>query len=661
VHPDLLGGVRLAVKQALETKAVSRQEGTRIDEEGHGHHVTIEVIPFRVPPERESFFHVLFQAREPSVQGAKEAPPTAGATTERKRVERERGYVERQETLEALIEDKEAANEALQTANEEIQTANEEIQTTNEEMQSTNEELETAKEELQSTNEQLNNRNAELTHLNNDFINLFRGIDIPILMLGKDLRLRHSSPQAASLFHLKKGDPGRHVHTLNLGIPGVSKLAAQVLASQERLETEIELGKGHHYSLRIQPYLTTENDAEGVVIFLIDIDQIKRAEEVMNQLNHTLEIRARQQEAVSKLSRQALEGRSLKMLLEDVVRLVPQLLGVKHTLVLEAVPEKKTFILRHDAGWKDGYVGRAEYPVERDTPAGLALLSLAPVIVEDIRTDTRFRDPPLRREHGIVSGIRVVIPGQPLPYGILGACSTKPTRFSGEDVNFLQALANIVATSIEHRKLEKDLLAASSAEQRRIGHDLHDGLGQQLAGIKFVAELAARKMPPNVAIKKEMKQITKAIHEAILQTRLLARGLSPVDVESGGLMAAFKELAENTERLFHIACQFECPQSILIHDNTVATQLYRVAQEAILNAVKHGHATRVKVSLAKSGALTTLTILDNGRGISAEAQVHQGMGLRIMHYRARTIGAKLTVKPAPKKGTKVVCAFKDSL
>jgi signal transduction histidine kinase len=86
-----------------------------------------------------------------------------------------------------------------------------------------------------------------------------------------------------------------------------------------------------------------------------------------------------------------------------------------------------------------------------------------------------------------------------------------------------------------------------------------------------------------------------------------------------------------------------------------------VVQEAILNAVKHGHATRVKVSLAKSGATNTLTILDNGRGISTEEQAHQGMGLRIMHYRARTIGAKLTVAPAPKKGTKVVCAFKNSL
>jgi signal transduction histidine kinase len=283
------------------------------------------------------------------------------------------------------------------------------------------------------------------------------------------------------------------------------------------------------------------------------------------------------------------------------------------------------------------------------------------VTFEDIRTDARFRVPNLHREHRIVSGISVVIPGQPLPYGILGACSTKPARFSDQDVNFLQALANIVATSIEHRKLEDDLLAVSSAEQRRIGHDLHDGLGQQLAGIKFVAELAAKKMSPKVEISKEMKQISTAIREAILQTRMLARGLSPVDVESGGLMAALKELAENTERLFRISCRFECPQPILIHDNTVATHLYRLAQEAIQNAVRHGHATRVKVLLAKSGATTTLSIQDNGRGISTGAKVPQGMGLRIMQYRARSIDGKLTVKPAPLKGTKVVCTFKNSL
>jgi signal transduction histidine kinase len=619
------------------------------------------LVDFTLPPGFERFFHVLFQMREPAPRRTEKAKPGAKALTEHERTEREKGFVERQETLEALIEDKETANEALQTANEEIQSANEEVQAVNEEMQSTNEELETEKEELQSTNEELNNQNAELMRLNNDFTNLFQGIDIPILMLGRDLRLRHSSPQAEALFSLKASDSGRHLKILNLGIPGVGKLAARVLRSREKLEIEIEHGSGHHYSLRIQPYLTMENGADGVVIFLVNIDQIKQAEEVMRQLNGTLELRARQQDAVAKLSRQALEGQSRKTLLEEIVRLIPQLLGVKYALVLEAVPKKKTFVLRHGAGWKEGYVGHIEKPVERGTPAGLALLSNSPVTFEDIRTDARFRASWLHQEHGIVSGITVVIPGQPVPFGILGACATKPTRFSGEDVNFLQALANIVATSIEHRKLEADLLEVSGAEQRRMGHDLHDGLGQQLAGIKFIAELAAKKMSPKVDIKKEMKQITEAIHEAILQTRMLARGLSPVDVESGGLMAALKELTEITERIFRIACRFECPQPILVYDNTVATHLYRVAQEAIQNAVKHGHPTRVKVSLAKSGANTTLTILDNGLGIGAGIKVPQGMGLRIMHYRARTIGGILTVQPAPRKGTKVVCTFKNTL
>ena len=168
-------------------------------------------------------------------------------------------------------------------------------------------------------------------------------------------------------------------------------------------------------------------------------------------------------------------------------------------------------------------------------------------------------------------------------------------------------------------------------------------------------------MSPKVDIKREMKQISEGIHEAILQTRMLARGLSPVDVEAGGLMTALKELAENTERLFRISCRFECPRPILVHDNTVATHLYRIVQEAIQNAVKHGHAYRVKVSLAKSGPTTTLSIHDNGLGIGSGTKVPQGMGLRIMHYRARTIGGKLTVRPSPRKGTDVVCAFKNSL
>jgi two-component system CheB/CheR fusion protein len=661
VHPDLLGAVRTAVKHAIETKAASKGESKRFDEDGDVHNVTIEVIPFRAPPGREFFYHVLFQTTEPSTRRTKEVRSTAEATTETRRfTARERGFIERQETLQALIEDKEAANEALQAANEEVQTANEEIQAVNEELQSSNEELETAKEEMQSSNEELNNQNAELKRLNNDFANLFQGIDIPILMLGGDLRLRHSSPQAEKLFHLKKSDPGRHIQALHLAIPNVSNLAARVLRSQERIEQEIELGSGHHYSLRIQPYLTTESGADGVVIFLVDTDRIKQAEEAMRQLNHTLEIRARQQEAVAKLSRQALEGENRKTLLEDIVRLIPQLLNVNHAMVLEAIPKKKTFIMRHGAGWKDGYVGHAEHLMERGTPAGLALLSLEPVVFEDIRTDTRFHVPRTHQEHGIVSGVNVVIPGNPVPFGVLGAYSTKPSRFSSEDVNFLQALANIVATAIEHHKLEEDLLAISSAEQRRIGHDLHDGLGQQLAGIKFMAELAAKRMSPTVNINKEMKEIAKAIREAILQTRMLARGLSPVDVEPSGLMAALEDLVDSTRKLFRISCRLECPEPILVHNNTVATQLFRIVQEAIQNAVKHGRATRVIVSLAKSGATITLTILDNGSGISTAPKFAHGMGLRIMHYRARAIGGKLTIKSAPRKGTKVVCIFKNN-
>ncbi len=655
VHPDLLGGVRLAVKQAMETKTVAVRESTLFDRNGNAQPVSIEVIPFRAPPGREFFFHVLFQVREqrpaksrPKIDAKKGAPGN----------EREKSYLERQETLEALVEDKEAANEALQTANEEIQTASEEIQAVNEELQSSNEELETAKEELQSSNEELNNQNAELKRLNTDLTNLFLGIDIPVLMFGRDLRLRQWSPQAEALFNLKKNEEGRLVGALNLNIENVGKLASRVIHSQQRFEHEIVGADGHHYSLRIQPYLTTENTTDGVVLLLINIDQIKQAEEMMSQLNHALDLHGRRQEALSKLSRHVLEGRSVRKLLEDIVSLIPRLLEVQHAMVLEAVPKRKTLLLRHGVGWRDGYVGHAEVPAGRHSPEGLALISPEPVIIEDVHRDRRFRVSKWQREHHIVSGIHVVIPGHPIPFGILGACSAKPGHFSSEDVSFLQALANIVASAIERRKQEEDLLAVSSAEQQRIGRDLHDGLGQQLAGIKFVAELAARKVSPKVSIQKELEQITRAIHQAILQTRMLARGLSPVEMEPGGLITGLRELTENAENLFRITCRFQCPNSIQIRDNAVANHLYRLVQEAIQNAVKHGHASYVKVSLSKSGSSIVLTVADNGVGLPPGAKNSGGMGLRIMHYRARTIGGKLTVVPGPKKGTKVLCTFK---
>ena len=141
------------------------------------------------------------------------------------------------------------------------------------------------------------------------------------------------------------------------------------------------------------------------------------------------------------------------------------------------------------------------------------------------------------------------------------------------------------------------------------------------------------------------------------QARALARGLSPVELETNGLMAALQELAASTEKLFNIACIFHCAPPVLMADNVRATHLYRIAQEAIHNAIKHGRASRIVISLASTGRDMSLSITDNGSGFPANPESSKGMGLRSMRYRAGSIGGMLEIQPVEPQGTRVTCRF----
>jgi signal transduction histidine kinase len=371
-----------------------------------------------------------------------------------------------------------------------------------------------------------------------------------------------------------------------------------------------------------------------------------------------LETRARQQNAVAQLSQRALEGRDLAALLKDAVELIPQVLEVEYCSVIELLLDGNALFLRAGAGWKEGYVGHAKSIAGRESPAGFALSSNSPVVSEDLAAETRFRKPPLLLDHGVVSAVTVIIHGRGKPYGALGAYTVKRRKFINDDVHFLQSVANVLAAVIDRRQLEEELLAISNREQRRIGQDLHDGLCQQLVGIEFRNSVLVQRLAKEEEAKTEAMRIGELIRDVTRQARLLAKGLSPVQLECDGLMSALQELTSNASKLFNVSCAFECPQPVLVADNTVATHLYRIVQEAISNAVKHGQARFIIVSLIGSADQSTLRIWNNGAEFPARASAEGGLGLRIMQYRAEMIGAILKISSAIGKGTTVECTFK---
>jgi signal transduction histidine kinase len=230
--------------------------------------------------------------------------------------------------------------------------------------------------------------------------------------------------------------------------------------------------------------------------------------------------------------------------------------------------------------------------------------------------------------------------------------------FLVEERKLINGVAEALKGYWERRRLEAEILEISEREQRRIGQDLHDGLTQHLRGIVYLHhvlhERFVRKSAPEAA---DSARITQLLDQAVDQARSLARGLFPVQLAATGLMQALSALAVTVKGIYGISCRFVCPKSVLIHDNPTATHLYRIAQESVQNAVRHGKATRVVVGLSATDGAVTLCVKDNGQGFPQVLPETRGMGLEIMKYRARTIGGQLSLKPDARKGTVLTCVL----
>ncbi len=210
----------------------------------------------------------------------------------------------------------------------------------------------------------------------------------------------------------------------------------------------------------------------------------------------------------------------------------------------------------------------------------------------------------------------------------------------------------------ERKRLEKTILGISEREQRRIGQDLHDGLGQHLTGIAFMSKVLEEKLSEeSIAESKDAAKIVQLVNDAIRKTKELSRGLLPVVSEAHGLMLALKQRAVEIEDLFQIRCRFACEQPVPVGDVNVATHLYHIAQEAVNNAIRHGKAREIEIRLSSSGDTGELAIVDDGVGLPTPPSSQPGVGLSIMNYRAVMVGGSLKVQPNPERGVAVTCKF----
>ena len=230
-------------------------------------------------------------------------------------------------------------------------------------------------------------------------------------------------------------------------------------------------------------------------------------------------------------------------------------------------------------------------------------------------------------------------------------------RVAERTAELVAANEKLTAQMEERTRLENTLLEITEQEQRRLGQDLHDGLCQSLTGLAFMArsltkKLEAQDLGGHAA---EAARLAELIHQSVEESRDIAKGLHPVVMDAEGLVSALHELAARSTG--SISCRLRCEQKVTITDNGVALHLYRIAQEAVTNALKHSAARSITVSLRLRQNLLSLSVADDGCGLPDSHHSAHGMGLRLMKYRADVIGAEFAIGPRKNHGTRMTCVL----
>ena len=226
-----------------------------------------------------------------------------------------------------------------------------------------------------------------------------------------------------------------------------------------------------------------------------------------------------------------------------------------------------------------------------------------------------------------------------------------------------QRTAALIEEATERDRLEKEILKIIERERQRIGHDLHDSLGQHLTAAALAGQVLQEKLVASASLEAaDADSLVVLVEQAVELTRQLSRGLAPIELTGEGLMDALRELTASTEERSKIRCDFIYEEPVLIADSTVATHLYRIAQEAVNNAVKHAKPANIVIQLSNKNGAIELVVEDNGVGLPQPLpRGRGGMGLWVINHRAGMLGARLAITRPSEGGTAITCTLRGHL
>jgi two-component system CheB/CheR fusion protein len=633
-RPGLRGKLRFACQKSIEEDADTDVE-TQMKRNGNTVECSIHVRRIKSRLEAERLFLISFDDKgKGDAHSSPLSVPANGANAKSSTYsdQLERDLKWNNEELSGVIEE-------LEGANEELKTSNEEVMSMNEELQSANEELETSKEELQSLNEELSTVNAELLEkvtdldvANNDILNLLASTDIATLFLDNELLIQRFTPPTVQLLNVRATDVGRPLSDITTRFIDNHFLndCQNVIRDAAAIQSTVEGENSRMYLRRILPYRSQGDQVVGVVVTFVDLTERLLLEKTLKQSKDHLEA--------------ILDSAVDAILTIDEQGIVSRINPATETL----------------------------FGQPREKILGQSVVSLL--------TLTDCEQPTL------VPSIQSL----PMPkFGTGNYLELKAKRKDRKDFDAELTVSRIDHSSLfivvirdvsQRMDLQKRILEIASDEQRRIGQELHDGTQQELTGLTLIAgtieeffidksKLHEGDEDVYAIDKNELSRLTRTasklvqgLNEANRHVQSLSHGIMPVQIDVKGLHSALTELAHETTVEGKVDCNFVQSGIIAIDSNAVATHLYRIAQEAINNAQRHGAAKTISVSLTGDAHQLLLEIIDDGCGIDASLSTlrekpNHGTGLQIMEYRASVIGGNLSILPGKDKGTTLRCTI----